>query len=289
MIENSKKKLIIIIVLIVFLVIVSAIIAIVTLYPLKRDIPEKNENLVSEYNEENEQNNNVNDILSNDRNNIFDENVNENTNTNIIESNIQEEINTNTPKPKVTDDTYYIKVNNEANVVTVYKKDTQGKFNTPVRAMVCSIGDETPQSGTYKLTGYKREWNHLQGDVWGQYAVQIIGNILFHSVPYTEASKDKLEYWEYDKLGTKASLGCIRLKVEDVKWIYDNCPKGTVVEFYSDKNPGPLGKPPVKKISDDEEVRDWDPTDPDENNPWKEYLKNQTLEKAKKEQNIIEN
>ena len=110
------------------------------------------------------------------------------------------------------------------------------------------------------------EW--LKRRRYGQYAVQIVGNILFHSVPYTAKSKDSLEYWEYDKLGTDASLGCIRLAVKDVKWIYDYVPAGTYVEFYDDTNPGPLGKPTAPKISDNELCRNWDPTDYVEGNPW---------------------
>ena len=75
-------------------------------------------------------------------------------------------------------------------------------------------------------------------------------------------------------------MGCVRLKVEDAKWIYDNCIPGTKVEFYSEQNPGPLGRPTAQKITADEEVRNWDPTDPDQNNPWAEYLK-----KKQEEQN----
>lgn len=97
---------------------------------------------------------------------------------------------------------------------------------------------------------------------------------MFHSVPYEKKDKSTLEWWEYDKLGTKASLGCVRLKVEDAKWIYDNCIPGTKIEFYSDANPGPLGKPTAKKITSHTEVRNWDPTDPDANNPWRNYSEN---------------
>ena len=44
------------------------------------------------------------------------------------------------------------------------------------------------------------------------------------------------------------------------------------VEFYSSSNPGPLGKPSAKKISSYEDyLRNWDPTDPNSNNPWKSY------------------
>ena len=70
--------------------------------------------------------------------------------------------------------------------------------------------------------------------------------------------------------GTSASAGCIRLQVTDSKWIFDNCPSGTKVEFYSSKNPGPLGKPTFIEISNNIEKRNWDPTDPNPNNPWKE-------------------
>ena len=83
---------------------------------------------------------------------------------------------------------------------------------------------------------------------------------------------DSLEYWEYDKLGTYASAGCVRLKVEDAKWIFDNCRNGSLVEFFSSSDVGPLGKPSAKKISSYEDyLRNWDPTDPNPNNPWKTY------------------
>lgn len=163
---------------------------------------------------------------------------------------------------------YYIKVNVLKNVVTVYE-EKEGEY-VPVKAMVCSCGKDTPKEGTYAI-GEKYLWRDLFDQVYGQYASRITGYILFHSVPYLDKeNKGSLEYWEYDKLGEEASAGCVRLTVEDAKWIYDYAKEGTKVEFYQDENPGPLGKPEAKKISDDLEKRNWDPTDPDENNPWKE-------------------
>lgn len=165
---------------------------------------------------------------------------------------------------------YYIKVNYGANVVTIYTKDSSGNYTVPFKAMVCSTGTDTPTSGVYKMD-YKYRWLSLFGNVYGQYCTRIVGNILFHSVPYLEkGNPSSLEYWEYDKLGTSASMGCIRLKVEDALWIYNYCPSGTMVEFYSSSNPGPLGKPSAPKISGyASPYRDWDPTDPDSSNPWR--------------------
>ena len=168
---------------------------------------------------------------------------------------------------------YYIKINYTQNVVTIYGKDDKGNYTKPIKAMVCSTGSATPTSGTYKMS-YKYRWLALYGGVYGQYCTRIVGHILFHSVPYLEnGNQGSLEYWEYDKLGTSASAGCIRLTVQDAKWIYDNCKSGTEVEFYSDSNPGPFGKPTAQKISGDETVRGWDPTDPDAKNPWRNYTR----------------
>jgi len=155
---------------------------------------------------------------------------------------------------------YYIRVNYGANTVTIYGKDDDGNYTVPLKAMICSCGISTPKSGVYKTSnGYR--WGTLIGGVYGQYSTRIVGNILFHSVPYTAQSPDSLEWWEFDKLGTSASAGCVRLQVKDAQWIYYYCDAGTMVEFYSDSDPGPLGKPGAPKISDNEECRDWDPTD----------------------------
>lgn len=217
---------------------------------------------------ENEPNNDNNNQTQNNDNNKDNPNSNEQGEENVNNKDNDNKVDT-TKKDK---NTYYIKINNKANVVTIYTKDSKGKYTVPVKAMLCSIGTATPKSGVYR-TSDMYTWRLLQGDVYGQYAVRITGHILFHSVPYQKRAKDTLEWWEYDKLGTDASLGCIRLTVEDAKWIYDNCPKGTQVEFYYSSDPGPLGKPTAKKISSyDEKLKKWDPTDPDSKNPWKTYV-----------------
>ena len=254
-----------------------AIIGIISTFLLikhQRNIKTAETSTLSEFREED---NNINENVEEPEN----ENNNENNSENEIKEDenkkdIQSEENTNKTNQKTSknDGNYYIKVNLQANVVTIYKKDEEGKFTVPVKAMVCSTGTATPTSGVYSTTN-KYEWRLLIGNVYGQYATRIVGSILFHSVPYTKKDPSALEYWEYDKLGTKASAGCIRLTVKDAKWIYDNCKSGTKVEFYSDSNPGPLGKPTAQKISNvDESIRIWDPTDPKSNNPWKTYNPN---------------
>ena len=190
------------------------------------------------------------------------------------EKNTSNKNNTKNSKSSKTKNKYYIKVNYGAQVVTVYTYDSKGNYTVPVKAMVCSTGTDTPKSGVYKIPA-KILWCKMYGDVYAHYCSQIVGNILFHSVPFLEKNNHTLEYWEYDKLGTKASMGCIRLTTRDAKWLFDNVSVGTSVEFYSSSNPGPLGKPTAPKISSaPKNLRGWDPTDPDPNNPWKNYNPN---------------
>lgn len=164
---------------------------------------------------------------------------------------------------------YLLRVNVQCNTVTVYSSDENGVYSQPVRAMVCSTGAATPGSGLY-TPGWRQVWQTLFGQVYGQYVTQITGNILFHSVPYTVyGDKGSLEYWEFDKLGTSCSAGCVRLQVADAQWIYDNRDSIAGIEFYSSSDPGPLGKPSAPTISGDTRCRGWDPTDPDPANPWR--------------------
>ena len=165
---------------------------------------------------------------------------------------------------------YLIRVNRQQNIVTVYSKDANGDYTVPYKAMACSVGlDGKTPTGTYNTTD-KYTWRLLSGNVYGQYATRITGHILFHSVPYFTKDKSDLEYEEFNKLGQAASLGCIRLTVEDAKWIYDNCPKGTTVVIYDSAEAEPLTPPTPVRIDTNDSRRGWDPTDPDEDNPWKQ-------------------
>lgn len=195
--KNKKQKIILSIVICVLLiVIVSIVVRSFSNKDVKQTYAqqEKIQNLY-ENNEENE---------------VLLVNIEENTAVNEEVVNEVTQINTEEPKNKTTNNTgntkYKLEVNCEQNVVNVYTKDDNGEYTNCVKVMLCSVGPATPTSGTYSLKKYGGwEWKGLFGDVYGQYATQITGNILFHSVPYTEkGNKSSLEYWEYDKLGTPA-------------------------------------------------------------------------------------
>lgn len=168
---------------------------------------------------------------------------------------------------------YYIMVNRAACVVTVYTLDSAGYYSVPLRAMLCSVGEEgnTPL-GTYAVTYFKTRWLHMVDDSYGQYNTQFYGNFLFHSVCYSDKSEDTLFTEEYNDLGNAVSQGCIRLQTADAKWIYDNCPTGTTVVIYDDaENAGALGTPDkaLDYLDPNSPNANWEPTDPDKDNPWR--------------------
>lgn len=187
---------------------------------------------------------------------------------------------------------YYIKINRRQNCVTVYGLDEKGKYTVPVKAMTCSVGvnNATP-TGTFSISNQYR-WHTLMGNVYGQYCSRIVGGVLFHSVYYSATDPSTLAYNSYNRLGTAASHGCVRLNVADAKWIYDNCSPGTKVTIYDANDPGPLGKPNPVRIDTSSSYRGWDPTDPSPNNPWRKMaptikgVKNITVERLAKKPDL---
>ena len=158
---------------------------------------------------------------------------------------------------------YAILVNKAAQIVTVHTLDESGQYTIVVRQMLCSTGytrKRTPE-GLYTL---KAERYPIAGMVDGtkaRYAIRMTGSYLFHSVPYRNNNPDSMYGEKYNALGTMSSLGCIRLALADIHWIYENCPAGTPVEIiWGEEDPqlwNQLKRGPVSF------EYGWDPTDPD--------------------------
>lgn len=60
------------------------------------------------------------------------------------------------------------------------------------------------------------------------YYTQFYGNYLFHSIKYNQGT----HVVQDGRLGQQLSAGCVRLALNNAKWIYDNIPRGTKVYIY---------------------------------------------------------
>ena len=207
----------------------------------------------------------VETIVGSDINKITTGNISNQESTGMLEGDAGEQVTESETSNNLTATLpYRIMVNRLANCVNIYMLDESNQYTVPYKAMICSTGGEKTPMGTFKISS-KYEFKTLFYMSYGQYCSRIYGSILFHSSGNNSLNKNDLNAADFNQLGEGVSHGCIRLTVEDAKWIFDNCPSGTEVVVYEDENPGPLGKPEVIKVPLDTV---WDPTDPDENNPW---------------------
>ena len=102
---------------------------------------------------------------------------------------------------------------------------SKGNWST-VKYISCSPGKpSTPTvKGEFKVTGRGLSFGKPSYDCW--YYTQFYGDYLFHSVIYNKGSKTSIQD---GRLGMQLSHGCVRLNINDAKWIYDNIPNGTKV------------------------------------------------------------
>ena len=150
---------------------------------------------------------------------------------------------------------YYIYVDITNQIVTVFDNGNISESGI-ARQMICSTGKSgTPTpTGTYTLPSKSRssertEWYYFPDySCYAKWATRIVGGILFHSVLYN-SNKVGPTSSSVNALGSKASHGCIRLRVEDAKWIAQNCPAGTKCKIYNSGSTNSTLRSLLKKSS----------------------------------------
>ncbi len=145
--------------------------------------------------------------------------------------------NTPRPTPVPTMVPYYVVVDVQNQVTKVYAIDENGEYSQLVRQMICSTGMvSTPSDvGDWVTNGRRAQWAYFS--LYGSHArywTRINEDIAFHSVIYNQVDNMALNVKSYNRLGSRASHGCIRLLVSDAKWIYDNIREGTTIHITED-------------------------------------------------------
>lgn len=108
-----------------------------------------------------------------------------------------------------------------------------GGWNKEVKHFVCSCGaKKTPTpKGDFKLIERSGEWHQLNSEGWCRYAYRVYRYVYFHSWLYAYKGDTKIRQHSDELLGQNVSHGCIRMSVEDCKWLYENCEPGTPVHI----------------------------------------------------------
>ncbi|MBQ3270567.1 MAG: peptidoglycan-binding protein [Clostridia bacterium] len=125
---------------------------------------------------------------------------------------------------------YRVEVSLSDQVVTIYSLTDRGDYEA-VRSFPCSTGlhDSTPR-GIFLDGCPVNRWHYFKKfNCWAQYSFDIEGDIMFHSVLYREQDESTLRTGSVYALGSPASHGCIRLTVEDAKWLFEHCEAGSLV------------------------------------------------------------
>ena len=162
---------------------------------------------------------------------------------------------------------YWIKVNKQANVATVYQLKN-GTYK-PIKAFLVSCGGANTPAGTF-YTPAKYRWQTLMGPSYGQYCTRVHGGVLFHSVWYYEKNPSTQSTVQFNKLGQTASHGCIRfISREMQKWIYDKFVHlgNEKLLYIAAVNPGTFRKNQKGIKVSTARRQYWDPTDPSKKNP----------------------
>lgn len=132
---------------------------------------------------------------------------------------------------------YYIGVDLTNQIVTVYRTSD----NTIARQMLCSSGmnDSTPEGIHYMEEGWRvnerKPWLWLgEYQCWVRYATRIWQGYMFHSLPFSRRDASAMIEQSARELGTPTSHGCMRLRVDDARFISENCGVGTMVRLYKE-------------------------------------------------------
>ena len=129
---------------------------------------------------------------------------------------------------------YYIIVDRTINVCNVLTVGSDGTYCQLIKSMLCSTGRAghgTP-SGTFTIYEHTAGggWCYMVDGTWAIWGMRFrTGGYMFHSVCFARKYDPYPIPEEVAALGSKASLGCVRLSVDDAMWLYNTVPDGTMV------------------------------------------------------------
>ncbi len=121
---------------------------------------------------------------------------------------------------------YLILVDLDACKVAIFEENA-GNWET-IKFWDCAPGAPSTPTVTGVFTVKAKGYYFDSGSDRCFYYTQFWGDYLFHSVLYSKYDGSVTD----GRVGMHISHGCVRLKIENAEWIYDNIPSGTKVVIY---------------------------------------------------------
>ena len=158
---------------------------------------------------------------------------------------------------------YYLYVEKGSFTLTIYERASDGTYSKVYKTYRIAHGGNKTPAGSFTLSGDRERWHEFPDGGFVQFATRYHKRLYIHSPLYGEENNGYMWPKYYDGelgIGKESTGGCLRMVTEAARFIYENCPEGTVLEIV---NGAPKGT-----TSDEVPIRNgerYDPTDVEAN------------------------
>ena len=134
---------------------------------------------------------------------------------------------------------YFIYVEKGSHTITIFGKDSEGKYTVPKRTFLTATGRTASLTPVGNFTILAKERWHCWGQSYSPYCSKYYGGLFFHGPLYEKMNFGTLYTGSVSQIGKNASSGCMRTSVEAAHFIYQFCWIGTNVKIV---NGSPLNR-----------------------------------------------
>jgi hypothetical protein len=154
---------------------------------------------------------------------------------------------------------YYILVDKTDHAFSIFTYDENGEYTIKVATFPCALGRSSRMTptGAFSISS-KGEWKRWGSSYYSPYYTRYTSGLYIHGPVYRSKNNGRLRPDSYEEIGTNASSGCVRTTVAGARFVYYNCPAGTVIEIVAETDL--VSWPGLPEI--DPSFPTWDPTDP---------------------------
>lgn len=129
---------------------------------------------------------------------------------------------------------YYLYVEKGSFTLTIYERASDGTYSKVYKTYRIAHGGNKTPAGTFTLGGDRERWHEFPDGGFVQFATRYHKRLYIHSPLYGEENNGYMWPKYYDGelgIGKESTGGCLRMVTEAARFIYENCPEGTVMEI----------------------------------------------------------